>query len=83
MFFVLLLLMASTVEAQQYAISTYAGGVPPPTPAPGVNLPVEGGGTLGVAADAAGNAYFTGFHCVFKMDPSGVARTADRPHVRN
>jgi hypothetical protein len=57
------------IRAQEYVISTFAGGVPPPTPAPGINMPVQGGGTLGVATDAAGNTYFTGFHCIFKMDP--------------
>jgi hypothetical protein len=61
-----------SVQAQEYFISTVAGGVPPATPALGVNIPVQGGGTLGVATDAAGNTYFTGFHCIFKMDPNGI-----------
>ena len=59
------------IRASEYVISTFAGGVPPPTPAPGINMPVQGEGTLGVATDA-GNTYFTGFHCIFKMDPNGI-----------
>jgi len=51
------LLWSAVAAAQQYVISTYAGGAPPPTPAPGVDVPI--GGALGVATDAAGNAYFT------------------------
>src|SRR6266404_3704086 len=64
------LFLSVTVAAQQYVISTYAGGAPPPTPAQGVN--VAFGAALGVAADAAGNVYFPSLNCVFKLDQNGV-----------
>src|SRR5215472_14186555 len=57
------------VDAQQYVISTYAGGAPPPTPILGVDAPF--GPALGVAADAAGNVYFPSLYCVFKLDLNG------------
>jgi trimeric autotransporter adhesin len=55
---------------QQYTISTYAGGAPPPTPAPAVSGSI--GYPQGVAADGAGNVYFTSLNCVFKVDASGT-----------
>src|SRR5579872_1546491 len=58
-------------QTQEYVISTVAGGAPPPTPVPGVNMPVSVL-DVSVAADAAGNTYFVAFHCVFKLDPNGV-----------
>jgi uncharacterized protein (TIGR03437 family) len=64
------LLLGTTVSAQQYVISTYAGGAPPPTPALGVSVPF--GARFGVAADAAGNVYFPSLNCVFKVDQNGV-----------
>ena len=64
-----LLLWSATVAAQQYVISTYAGGAPPPTPVLGVDVPISG---AGVATDAAGNAYFTSLRCVFKLDQQGI-----------
>src|SRR5260370_34923246 len=57
------------VEAQQYVISTVAGGAPHATGIAGVaflGLP------RGVAADGAGNVYFSAQSCVFKLDPNGV-----------
>src|SRR5215469_7790776 len=68
---VLLFLAAAFVaQAQEYVISTLAGGAPPPTPVLGVNF----GSPLspGVATDAMGNTYFVGSHCVFKLDQNGV-----------
>jgi hypothetical protein len=67
MFFFLPLLMASTVGAQQYTISTYAG-----RPAPSAGTQQFGP----VTTDASGNVYFvslgpTSCVCVFKLDPSG------------
>jgi len=78
-----LLLLGSAAAAQQYVISTVAGGAPPATPVRGLDLSIN---TRAVAADAAGNAYFTtgeffggsppiqGLPCVFKLgwhcDPS-------------
>jgi trimeric autotransporter adhesin len=64
------LLLSATVAAQQYVISTYAGGAPPPTPVRGVDVPF--GAAFGVAADAAGNVYFPSLNCVFKLDQNGV-----------
>jgi hypothetical protein len=63
-------LAAGTLCAQQYVISTIAGGAPPPTPAPAVSVSI--GGPQGVAVDAAGNAYFTSSNSIFKLDQSGV-----------
>ena len=57
-------------QAQEYVISTIAGGAPP-TQVMGVNmrlLPLN----VSVAADASGNAYFAAFHSVFKLDQNGV-----------
>src|ERR1700722_11310269 len=64
------LLASGALCAQQYVISTYAGGAPLPTPAPAASVPI--GGPQGVAADAAGNAYFVSSNSVFKVDASGV-----------
>ena len=53
-------------------ISTQAGGLMPPTAAPGtsVSIPVS----YGIAADASGNTYFSSpsLNAVFKADPTGV-----------
>jgi uncharacterized protein (TIGR03437 family) len=62
--------MASIAVAQQYVISTMAGGTPPPTPAAALNTSI--GDPHGVATDAAGNVYFTSLYCVFKLDTSGT-----------
>jgi hypothetical protein len=59
-------------QAQQYVISTYAGGAPPRTPARGVSLSI-GTPQGGVATDAAGNVYFVSLNCVFKLDQDGIA----------
>src|SRR3954452_5485069 len=66
-----LLLWSATVAAQQYVISTYAGGPPLTTPVLGVDVPISG--AVGVATDAAGNAYFTSLRCVFKLDQPAIA----------
>jgi hypothetical protein len=54
--------VSASAVAQQYVISTYAGGAPPPMPAPEWDV--------SIATDAAGDAYFTGQNCVFKRDPN-------------
>jgi trimeric autotransporter adhesin len=59
----------SAVQAQQYVISTYAGGPPATEPVPATNAAI--GAVQGVAADPAGNVYFNGLNCVFKLDPRG------------
>ncbi len=65
-----LLLAPALLFAQQYAISTIAGGAPPPTPVTATSASL--GNPAGVATDAAGNVYFASLHCVFKMDSSGT-----------
>jgi trimeric autotransporter adhesin len=70
----LALLGISATCAQQYIVSTYAGGVAPPTPIPGVQAYI--GNPQGVAIDRTGNVYFSGLNCVFKLDPTGVLTLA-------
>ncbi len=67
------MLLSSAASAQQYAISTYAGG------APTLAAPVQGtsvsiGAPISVAADEKGNVYFASpdLNAVFKLDPSGL-----------
>jgi sugar lactone lactonase YvrE len=55
---------------QGYDISTFAGGVPPPTPVLGVNMGL--GSLRSIATDGVGNTYFVELHCVFKLDQSRV-----------
>src|ERR1039458_9556284 len=64
------LMAASQVAlAQQYSISTVAGGAPPPTPAAAASTSI--GQPNRVMVDASGNVYFSSLNCVFKMDGSG------------
>src|ERR1035438_719913 len=64
------LMAASQVAlAQQYSISTVAGGAPPPTPAAAADTSI--GQPNRVMVDASGNVYFSSLNCVFKMDGSG------------
>jgi trimeric autotransporter adhesin len=67
--FGLLLAGRAPVCAQSYMISTFAGGVPPFTPVPGLNASVS---PFRIATDGAGNIFFTSLNCVFKLDQSGV-----------
>jgi sugar lactone lactonase YvrE len=76
---VVALLSVSLAQAQQYVISTYAGGPRPP----GANT---SGGAGSLATDTSGNLYFAGNFssnpcvCVFKLDPNGVlTRIAGSP----
>src|SRR5687767_530145 len=66
------LLLSSPATAQQYVISTYAGGATPATPSPAVVGSI--GGPTGVAVDTIGNVYFASrdLNVVFKLDPNGV-----------
>jgi uncharacterized protein (TIGR03437 family) len=59
-----------TLLAQQYLISTQAGGAPPPTPASALFSSI--GVPTGVALDGAGNIYFGSFSCIFRVDPAGL-----------
>jgi uncharacterized protein (TIGR03437 family) len=56
-------------HAQQYVISTIAGGAALPTPVSAVNASI--GDPPRVAVDAVGNLYFGSMHSVFKVDPGG------------
>src|SRR5690348_16266458 len=66
---VFLLLFSVVAFAQQYVISTFAGGVPPSTPtaANGVSI----GDPPRVAADSAGNIYFGSIHSTSRVDLLG------------
>jgi uncharacterized protein (TIGR03437 family) len=64
-----LLFFSTCAGAQQYVISTLAGGSPPPTPVPANHASI--GDPARVLLDAAGNVYFSGLHSVFKVDPAG------------
>lgn len=57
-------------SAQQYTISTYAGGAPPPTPVMGTAASI--GPPQGVATDSSEIVYFASGHCVFRLDTNGV-----------
>ena len=66
-----LLLLAGATWAQEYVISTVAGGAPPTTPAAALTVSI--GAPSGVATDSAGNVYFLSLNCVFKLDKDGDA----------
>ncbi|HJT88176.1 MAG TPA: NHL repeat-containing protein, partial [Bryobacteraceae bacterium] len=56
--------------AQQYTISTIAGGAPPATPVPATSAAI--GPPQRVAVDAGGNVYFSSSNSVFKIDAKGL-----------
>ena len=62
--------LLAPAQGQQYIISTYAGGAPPPTPTLSVDKAI--GDARALATDDAGNLYFVSFNCVFRLDRSGV-----------
>ena len=64
------LLFGGSVWAQQYVISTIAGGAPPTTPDKALTASI--GDPTRVATDAAGNVYFGSLHSVFKVDAAGT-----------
>ena len=64
------LLFGGSVWAQQYVISTIAGGAPPATPLTGASASI--GDPTRLATDAAGNVYFGSLHSVFKVDADGT-----------
>jgi uncharacterized protein (TIGR03437 family) len=68
--FISLLAGASIALAQQYSISTVAGGAPPATPVAAASISMGQPGR--VALDAAGNLYFSGSNCVFKIASTGT-----------
>ena len=65
----LLLLAASAAPAQQYVISTLAGGVPPANAASATGVSI--GQPNRVAVDGAGNVYFSSLNSVFKLSANG------------
>src|SRR5438874_9399226 len=67
-----LLLFASVAAAQQYVISTYAGGRPAAVAAPGLTVGI--GEVEALTTDSAGNLFLASLtlHSVFKLDPKGV-----------
>ena len=64
------LLFGGSVWAQQYVISTIAGGAPPTTPNRALAASI--GDPTRVATDGAGNVYFGSLHSVFKVDAAGT-----------
>ena len=62
--------MPGRLPAQQYVISTFAGGGFPSTPAIGTNFTIGNPGH--VTTDGAGNIYFVSLNCAFKLDAAGV-----------
>ncbi len=66
---VTLALSGSYAIAQQYTISTIAGGAPPPTPVTASSTSI--GHPLFAAADPAGNVYFSSGNNVFKLSTNG------------
>ena len=65
-----LMFLTGSSCAQQYVISTVAGGVPIPTPAAASSATI--GRPQFIVADAADNAYFTSGNCVYKLDENGM-----------
>ena len=72
-----LLFLSSAAAAQQYVISTYAGGALPPAPASDGSI----GAPMGIATDATGNVFFVSpiLNSVFKLGPNGML-TRSREH---
>ena len=66
-----LFLVSSVAPAQQYVISTVAGGAPPPTPMAAVNASIGAPG--GVATSANGDVYFiSSNNAILKVDRNGI-----------
>jgi uncharacterized protein (TIGR03437 family) len=68
--FALLLAGATLACAQQYSISTVAGGAPPATPAAAASTSI--GMPRRVTSDSAGNIFFTAGNAVYKMTSGGT-----------
>lgn len=60
----------SMLVGQQYVISTVAGGMPIPTPAPATTTALYDPGS--VARDASGNVYFISANAIYRVDQSGT-----------
>jgi sugar lactone lactonase YvrE len=68
--FALLLAGVTIASAQQYSISTVAGGAPPATPAAAATTSI--GMPRRVTSDSGGNIYFTAGDAVYKMTSGGT-----------
>ncbi len=68
--FSLLLATGTLALAQQYTISTVAGGAPPATPVAATGISI--GQPARVATDSAGNVYFSASNAVFKISAGGT-----------
>jgi uncharacterized protein (TIGR03437 family) len=68
--FSVFVLSATVAIAQQYVISTVAGGLPLPTPIAATSVPLTG--ISGIATDSLGNVYFSASNCVFRLDKNGI-----------
>ena len=66
---ILLLAGSSLALAQQYTMTTAAGGAPPPTPVSAMSTSIGQPGR--VTVDSKGNIYFSSNNSVFKIDGSG------------
>src|ERR1035437_9676901 len=67
--FSILLLAGVTAFAQQYTISTVAGGAPPATPVTALNASIGQPRKLAISGS---NLYFSSGNAVFKIDASGA-----------
>ncbi len=61
---------ASAILAQQYTISTVAGGGVIPTPAVAANTALPD--TSSIAVDSAGNEFAISWNLVYRIDPNGI-----------
>ncbi len=66
--------LAPFALAQQYSISTIAGGAPFATPAAATGISI--GQPRRVTLDSAGNVYFTSGNCVYKLSGSTISLVA-------
>jgi hypothetical protein len=62
--------VAVSAAAQQYTVSTLAGGILPTTPAAATGTSIGAPGPL--TADARGNVYFTALNGVYTVDTKGT-----------
>ena len=60
----------AAVFAQEYSITTVAGGAPPTTPATAASTGI--GTVKRVTVDTSGNVYFSAGHAVFKVTTGGT-----------
>ena len=59
----------TVAPAQQFVISTYAGGGPTPTPIAALQMAID---PQGMAGDSSGNLYFISSNCIFKLGQNGI-----------